>query len=257
MKRFKAVLHSRYFLIGFLVSVGLLGITARPSTSPRSIAAKHKRDTQIATQLIIREQKNPPLRLSLDKGESFTATTPQLNVLVTNISARPIRAYAVRYDLFADESHSGGADLTNKESMHSVLLPGHSEVAGIGEGTYTKPIDRVEVSIDFVEFTDGATWGPDTYKHGEQLAGMRIGAQTASKLFNKILKSGGPVAVINSIESSGADIVPPSDHSPEWIKGFEIGISAVRERLRHAYTEGGPTRIEMEIRRPFDASGWR
>lgn len=47
MKSCKAVLHSRYFLIGFLVSVGLLSITARPSTSSLSITAKHKRNAPL------------------------------------------------------------------------------------------------------------------------------------------------------------------------------------------------------------------
>jgi hypothetical protein len=47
MKRYKALLYSRLFWIGSLVCVGLLGITAWPSTSLRSPAAKHKRDTPL------------------------------------------------------------------------------------------------------------------------------------------------------------------------------------------------------------------
>jgi hypothetical protein len=47
MKKHRTLLYSRYFLMIFLVCVGLLGATVWSSTSSRSIAAKHKGDTPL------------------------------------------------------------------------------------------------------------------------------------------------------------------------------------------------------------------
>jgi len=149
-------------------------------------------------------------------------------------------------------------ELTNANSVDSLLQPGYTASKTIGEGTaYSDPIRKIVVSVDFVELVDGSTWGPDEYKSSERLAGQRAGAHQAIEHLKNMLSRNGPLAVVQSIEEGLREIVPPTGHSLEWLNGFDGGVGTIRERLRAAYSKGGADVIESELRRPFDASDRR
>ena len=88
------------------------------------------------------------------------------------------------------------------------------------------------LSVDFVGFTDGTRWGPDTYKHGERIDGLRAGAKMAKERMLKILAVDGPEALIHSLDSINVEADQPDLHSSEWLDGFRHGVGWMRERVR-------------------------
>jgi hypothetical protein len=142
--------------------------------------------------------------------------------------------------------------------------------------------------VDYVEFTDGSTWGADACRTSEYLAGARAGAAAAVVRLLGLLAGGGPEivtrAVKDELEGFGPDAVmneavrlglakrgpdgvlravkgeavrgQSSDgHSPVWELGFFIGTKAIANRVRDAVRNSGPDEIETTLRLPYDAAG--
>ena len=217
--------------------------TIAPSQSPR---------------FLVKQQPDAPLRLLFRKSNLSTAHTPEFEVIVGNDSVQPVCAYAIRYEILSGNSKIGGAELTNKMSTSSVLQSGQSESLYLGgDISYPDTFDNILISVDFVEFMDGTSWGPDISKSRERLLGLRAGARAATRYFSKVLKHNGPQAVMSAIKERDAELTPKSSHSPEWLDGFRGGMGAIRARLENAYTKNGFLEVESELLRPFDASEGR
>lgn len=208
-----------------------------------------------SSRFLVKPQPDAPLRLLFGKSDLDAAQVSEFEVVVGNNSVQPIRAYAIRYEILSGQSKIGGAELTNKMSDSSVLQSGQSESIYLG-GDISHPdtIDNITISVDFVEFADGTSWGPDISKSKERLLGLRAGARVATSYFLDVLKQKGPQAVMNTIKEGAADLTPDPSHSLEWLDGFRGGVGAIRGRLESAYTKSGFLEIESELRRPFDAS---
>jgi hypothetical protein len=206
-------------------------------------------------RVVVKEQPNSPLVLSAIDTTAMTPHRDEFDAVVLNRSLKPIRAYALRYDVKCDQSNAtGGLELSSKVSPDSLLEPGRSESTNIGGADRSDTINSVEVSVDFVEFADGTVWGPDTAKSGERLAGMRSGGMEAARYLHGLLKSRGQGAVMGALETETPEVSAPEGHSPEWTRGFAEGIAMAKARVRNAIKAGGAEAIEPAIRRPFDAS---
>jgi hypothetical protein len=97
---------------------------------------------------------------------------------VTNVGSRPVRAYTVRVVYGVETQEGGGCYLNDIEKRGKILQPGQSA----GRSTWRpaqpdNPQPAVELALDFVEFTDGGTWGTDTCQSAERLKGLRAGAR--------------------------------------------------------------------------------
>jgi hypothetical protein len=105
MKKYKALLHSRHVLIGLCVGVGLLGITAWSSTSFRSIAVKHKRDTP----LVVLQQSGVVLEHSGIGMIDAILTRPSDDQTVYMFNSVPGQGT----DVYREESQTPARPLTN------------------------------------------------------------------------------------------------------------------------------------------------
>lgn len=256
MKRFKSVVRS--LALGFVVIVAVAAFYAVSSYPQQVRDSKEQGDPGQSPRIQISDQPDSPLVIFSIKGDSATAHVPQVEVSVVNRSIRPIRAYTLRYQTISDHSKAGGTQLTSASSVDSLLQPGYTASITLGEGTsYTDPIVKIVVSIDFVELADGSTWGPDESKSSDRLAGQRAGAHQAVEQLVNILHRDGPLAVMQHVEANTSEVIPPLGHSPEWRNGFEGGVGAMKVRLKAAYSKSGIAAVESELRRPFDASDVR
>lgn len=238
-----------------LVSTILLLITFF-TASTKSYMSKTAKKIFTNTQslnVFVKPQPDSPLSMILVNPDSFAVRTPKVQVVLVNTSAKPINAYAIRYDTSDDGSKSGGLELSNKASLNSVLQPNQTEVVDVGEGIYQSEIKTIALSVDFVEFIDGTRWGPDTYRSGERLNGLRAGAQATISYFLKVLRNKGPKTVMEVAVGEVNNILPPPDHSPEWLEGFRQGTGIIRGHLNQSYKDHGLTEIESVLRKPVDA----
>jgi len=203
----------------------------------------------------IQSQPNAPLSILAVKSDSATVHNPEFDLTVMNASDKPIRAYAIRYDTVSAQARPGGLELTNKQGPGAVLQPGQSETIDIGGGIYqADDITRIIVSVDFVEFGDGSSWGPDTYKSAERLDGLRAGAHAAAQYLLKVLKTAGPTSVFTTLEADTINVPAPSGHTDKWLEGFQDGISSIKERLKHNSPNRSASEIDFSLRQPVDAS---
>lgn len=245
-------------MLVFAVIITIVAFYAISSNPQHALISQEGLKPRQHPRIQIKDQPDSPLGILSAQGDSATAHVPQVDLVIVNRSIQPVRAYTLRYQTFSNRSKGGGSQLTSGGSIESVLQPGYTASETLGEGaSYTDPIRKIVVSVDFVEFADGTMWGPDEYKSTERLAGQRAGAHQVVEHLMKILSKDGPLAVMQSVEGGMADVVPPTGHSPEWLNGFNGGVGAMRERLKTAYSKTGVGAIESELRRPFDASDRR
>jgi hypothetical protein len=196
----------------------------------------------------ISQQPNPRLRIlsaDIERGGNGN----EIVVVLVNETAKPIRAYALLKSDVGEHAQNTDTILANITSPASLLLPNQTKV----ERIVANFSGRTELSVDFVEFSDGTTWGADVHKSSENLAGQRAGAHGVTNYFKDLLKSGDQSAVLNAVASDSDLVTIPANHSRQWESGFKIGVAAMRKRLRHA-SQGGLEQIKSEVERPYDAS---
>lgn len=217
------------------------------SLSPRQARAK-------LPAASIAPQEDAPLRIINTFAESEPGVF-RLKVMAQNQSGKKIRAYAV----VADAGAASRVDFVNLTTPSSVLQPTQIRTFDIAYDEKAAP-EKVTLSVDFVEFTDGGIWGRDSHNSRDKLAGQREGAKAERQRLREILKSGGPSAVFDAVREEVPDrreIKAAANRSEEWLQGYRNGIGSIRHRLRQNLQTSDPSRVELELARPFDLSEGR
>jgi hypothetical protein len=197
-----------------------------------------------------------PLMLQIAQLESAGVDPhdPEVELTITNSTNKPVSTYAIKYEVVLNgQLHPGGLELNNISSARSLLQPGETRTATIGGVHYSLPIERIVVSIDFLEFTDDTTWGADTYSSAEVLAGMRVGARTAAENLLRSLTAQGSTTFAERMERAADVVSLPDGHSGKWREGFHRGAAFITERAKHEIRDSSAAEIERVLRLPIDA----
>lgn len=240
------------------VSVALIAAVTAQSQSTEQSTQAAPSDNAVREKPAVKVQEMPdaPLRLSVETKWA----TPDQQMLevyfkVTNVGSRPVRAYAVRVSHGVEAQQDGGCSLNDTEKAGKILQPNRSA----GRSTW-RPVPlsdtqtSIDLTLDFVEFSDGSTWGVDSCQSAERLSGLRAGAHAAKLRFKKKLDESGIDTLLAQLYANDPDLAPPEGHSDAWKAGFRGAINTLRERVRQANVEGGLPDVEAALQRPFDAS---
>lgn len=200
--------------------------------------------------LVVNVERQPgtPLTFSSVVVESPNPREPKVSYFVTNSSGRAISAYVVRYIVSVDKSKDESSELHYGFSSDSIFQAGRVETGSFEGREFAKAVESLTLSFDFVEFTDGATWGADIFKSSEQLAGMRAGAEAELAGLKKVRLADGMTVVQGILASFEPSI--PKDRSSEWVKGFQSGAATTRARLLRASERGGSSVLDTEMNQP-------
>jgi hypothetical protein len=246
------------FLTNLLLSCFVAGSPAlaqSPKTAKQSEPSPAK--TRLAPQVINDSPTDAPLRVSMTTNwVAIDERGIALNIKVENVSEQAIRAYATR-NAIEGNTAEGGCFLMNIVKPGKVLQPGQAELRTTWRGYPVGSAPPIHLSVDFVEFTDGPTWGADTCQSAERLDGQRTGARAATEALQKELDENGPAAVAKSLDTLPKEIIIPTDRSYIWQEEFRRGVENIIYRLRRVIEEGGPPEIEPALRQPYDASGYK
>lgn len=210
-------------------------------------------------RIIVAEQPDSPLRVLSTYVDATDPLRPQYGYSVTNISAKPIRAYAIRKSISTGQGPSFiGTMMTHSPAVKLFLTPYETrqEEGGLGN-TFQEPPTKIELAVDFVEFADGTRWGADEGRTAERIDGMRAGGKAAIKKFCEVLANEGVNGFEQALENQ--NLIEPGNR-PEhgsWAEGFRMGVNTVRRRLREAKTKGGQGEINRELDKPFDSTEGR
>ena len=177
----------------------------------------------------------------------------QINFGVENKGTKPVRLISIRRDEETSAGKLSGLLGDNAAWIGWTMKPGQ-----FGHLSYTyhptegKTLKQLILSVDYVEFTDGTTWGPDAFKSAERVAGCRAGAEAERELLLKVLTEGGVTAVLRDLDAGLPERVVPSGHTPEWEQNFTLGVKNFRTRLQRLQSEEGTAAVENLLRNPFD-----
>ncbi|HEX8456384.1 MAG TPA: hypothetical protein VF656_03600 [Pyrinomonadaceae bacterium] len=201
---------------------------------------------RVAVQL----QPDAPLRISSVVDNSDDPEAPLVNFVVENVSSKPIQAYWISYDTIAHGVNVRLGSGINATSRDLVLPPGKRRATAI----LNRGKEKISLCVDFIEFADGTTWGEDTAKYGESLAGERRGAQAEAERLRKLLEINGLSAVVAAV--SERENSQRSNHFSRNESGSLIGVRATRLRVRRAYDQGGLSAVESALCQPYDMSAF-
>jgi hypothetical protein len=224
--------------------------------SPGRSGIKHSIVSQ-TTAISAQWQPDSPLQISAVTNRSPDPQKLDITFAVANTANKAIRAYAIKHEVGccgSNGSQMRGSSLSNILSVDKLFLPGQVRSEEIGNEWSGSPYEKVTLSIDFVEFTDGSTWGPDISKSRERLEGMREGIKAAKTVLLKLFSEKGSQAAVELIESDMNLLPPEQNHSQAWVTGFQTGVKSMSARLLHAYQDKGIAGIEKGLKQPFDAS---
>jgi hypothetical protein len=224
-----------------------------------AFAQQSSKPTNSEIRLSVERQEDSPLLIT---GANFIPTNPyapNFSFLVTNASRKSIRAYTVQTVVtFGDQgARVVGSSLNHLVSKDLLLREGQTrQKIEPGNDTYPEVVREVVLSVDFVEFDDGSTWGKDAHRSAEVLAGQRAGGKAAIRYFRELLSQ--DKLQVSEIEDRAIEVLneEKSNASASWKRGYEIGIGIVRNRLAKAYSLGNE-HLRKELENPFDASEGR
>lgn len=225
-------------------------------TARELVAAVRKQAVEGEAQKLnveVQNQSGTPLSITSINVTSSDATQPVFTYEVINTKEQPISAYAIRHDVIIGTAQTSGVTFSSRWTGNSLLYPQTASAEEFGSTTYGAPVNKVILSVDFVEFADGHTWGSDTFKMSEKLAGKRVGGETALEMLRGKSKMLGLNAVAEAIEEE-ISLTAEKDKSELWQEGFAEGVKIVRLRLKHAKSKGGLPTLKEELHRPFDIS---
>ena len=250
----------RIFLtLALAIAVGIIA-GATWSLKPFALAQKRTKSEVKDISITIKKQAEAPLILTAQQIVSTDVYRPGFDYLVTNTNQKSIRAYTIRIEsIYGDAgARMTRSSLSNLIARELVLGPGQSrQTIESGAATYPEPVKEILLSLDFVEFDDGTTWGADTFKSAETLAGERAGGKAAIRYYRTKFERG--ELKQEDLENDAFEILKQmdTDASAARRRGFESGIGIVRNRLRRAFSSNKPEDISAELAKPFDASEGR
>ena len=189
-------------------------------------------------KLSIENRQDSPLQISSYQIDvTYSQTSSDVTLMLTSSSIKPIRAFTIASSVGQEKT---GAILITTDTDEQMWQFNEIKPIKIRKSR-EEILNGVKLSIDFIEFSDGSTWGPDSFNSADDLAGERVGLRSSVQSLSEISKARGLNALTNDV-----DIPTPEGKSLSWQRGFQRGTRTVRERLNRAYRRGGREQLEAE-----------
>ena len=105
---------------------------------------------------------------------------------------------------------------------------------------YSHSTEKLYLSIGYVEFEDGSTWGEDYQKQSEHISGFNEGRKAAVKHIKNLLGSQNKNELTDLFKKSIEEINSPvanDKQTEKWQRGFSSGYKFVWFTLKNAYED--------------------
>jgi hypothetical protein len=197
--------------------------------------------------IVARNEPGSPLVISAERQLAKTEQAPELSFNVTNVTSKTVTAFAIKQEVVSGEKAGTTVYLYNLP-LSATKLPPNSALNE--SATYDNLSDsqhRVTLTLDYVQFSDGKTWGSDSSKSGERVAGQNAASQIVITRLRGMIRDGNAHEDFAKTLESVTSIQPPAQHSDEWNEGFRLAMSTVADRLKRAHQLGGLGRVTTEL----------
>ena len=196
--------------------------------------------------VVAHNEPGSPLAISAERQLAKTEQAPEVAFEVTNVTNKTIIAFAIRIDVIADSK------VASSVSLHSLMLSAIDLPANRSLTEYdtyenlSTAKHRVTLSVDYVEFSDGKKWGPNSTKSAEHVAGQRAAIEALTTRVAGIVRAAN-ANELGSVLESIATLEPPPQHSEEWNYGFRAAARSLANRLKRANQAGGQGQVNAEL----------
>lgn len=110
---------------------------------------------------------------------------------------------------------------------------------------------KLDLSLDYVEFGDGSSWGKDSQLQSEYILGMSEGQRIALKQINDFLVQQNKDAIFKLLQQQITETNPPiinKEKSDKWQNGFINGYRTVLMKLQIAYEKQGKEGVFLKLK---------
>jgi hypothetical protein len=205
--------------------------------------------TQSVAPVILTETPaDAPITISAAHQVSSDPSDDEIAFMVTNVSSKPIAAFAVRQDVEVGGVSQRTVALLHLELSNRVLNPNESLPQYSTYSARSGERHRITLAGQYVLFADGTTWGIDSNDFTQRLAGERAAGFLLSHQLLKIVQAGNTGNIDRALDNDIANLEPPASRSPEWKEGFRRARSSLIQRLKQAESKGGSARVDNEVR---------
>lgn len=228
MRNSKSKLKSGKYTLSFTVLTTLILIlTAFLVQSSFGQATPYKIQNQTPLVAKVTPQNDSPLQISIIEVDNSDITSQNIVYSIKNVGNKPIRAYT----------------LIGSEIVSTSYLIKLFQVDGLdkGEMSNIKEGQEVFLSVDYVEFADGTSWGNDSQGKSKEMASERAGRKEAIKQLKDIIKSGNRSALTNLFSQEVTNLTVPVlelNQTVDWQRGFQRGYRSVISILKRNKEEG-------------------
>ena len=174
------------------------------------------------------KQKNCPLQIMVVNVDNSSLSFQSVNYSLQNISNKPIRNYVLLGD-----GESNGTVFTRFYTTELLQTNKYEFNEFPVERATIKDKETISLSIDYVEFFDGSSWGSDRQGKSKELNGQREGVKFAISQLKNLIKSQNRKSAdetTNLLKQDIRDIsvdMPDTSQSNEWKQGFQRGYKVV------------------------------
>ncbi|HEY0427454.1 MAG TPA: hypothetical protein VGC76_06575 [Pyrinomonadaceae bacterium] len=243
--KFDSFKSKKYLLLFALVMVLNIALTV---VLLRVSFGQTKRDdfsSQQPVKVEVMEQKNNPLRITVVTVDNSALSHQEVIFSLQNLDRKAVRAYTL-----LGSSKSSGKIITG--FFAAKLFKAEEPVIN------SLPIERqnikedepVILSIDYVEFEDGSSWGTDSRGKSMEINGEIEGVKTAIRQLKDLIKNQSADSLAALLKQETQEItvdVPDINQSEEWKKGFRMGyrtVISILQRVDKQTTENLARRLD-------------
>lgn len=247
----------------WVVVVVVLVVTAF-SVSASFMSPKARVNQQAKDIIMVANPVDAPLLIELTElvtvqgGAVSGSISAIATVNLKAVGSKPINAFAIGRGSKPVNVSDADIRITNCLSADCILQPGQFKTTSV-EVITNDSSKKILLFIDFVEFTDGTTWGSNDSQAVEHLSGQREGAKAALKQIKELLKTRDRASLISNLSDDNLNALTSkvSEHSERWREGFEMGAAITRNRLKRVLQKGDDSLLNNELQQPYDALGGR
>jgi hypothetical protein len=232
MKKFLFILSLIFGALGSNDAAGQQPATPRPTPQRRIMTMAVPIPLPPAVDVDIRDQSDSPIHLTVD--EAVKGRFPGTPLKVRNDSGSAVAAYVLRVDI---EPYGLNQMVILGPKG---LAVGDSKVLGLPMTNFREGSAKPVVSVDYVQFVDGSSWGEDSLGRSKNVAAYLKGRNEALAHVQEMLAGQDATDINRSFDvyssSSFAEPNLPAGRPPRYIdysvRGYEEVINILRRMPR-------------------------
>jgi hypothetical protein len=192
------------------------------------------------------KQKNCPLAITVVNVDNSALSFQKADLVLQNVSNKSVRAYVL-----LGQAKTTGKINTYSFATKSLRANEFHESEVFLEREAIRESKQLFLSIDYVEFEDGSSWGVDSQGFSKNISGERAGRLAAIRELKNIIIANDVGNLTKLLDQEITEItvdLPESGQSESdgWKKGYKTGYKTVFSVLQ-SHREKEIERLKAQI----------